>query len=169
MKIAVEEGQSIVETALAVAMENNALLISDVPQTVSPVAGAPADDEVFVAIRTYREELSDDLWSQVVSVNASSVEGISCILKSGVELSLGAPTSIQAKETVIDQLMTKYPNRLTYINVRVPANPSYRMVDSESVEGGTGAIGDVSQSDASQGAAGEGDASQGDATEDETA
>jgi cell division protein FtsQ len=146
VKIPVAEGQSIVETALAVAMERNALLISDVPQTVSPVEGGPADDEVFVAIRSYRDELSPDLWNQIVSINASSVEGISCLLKSGVELSLGAPTSIQAKETVIEQLMAKYPNRLTYINVRVPANPSYRMVDSESVEGGTGAIGDVVQS-----------------------
>lgn len=145
IKIPVAEGQSITEAALSTAVEKGALLITDVPQTVNPVAGAPADDDVFEALRAYREELSNEFWSQIVSINASSIEGISCILDSGVEISLGSPTSIQSKETVIQQLLAKYPNRLTYINVRVPANPSYRMVESESVEGGTGAIGDVNQ------------------------
>ena len=143
IKFEVGEGQSIAEAALAASIETGALLITDVPQTVNPMAGQPADDEVFQAINSYHEEFSDELWNQIVSINASSVEGISCILESGIEISLGSPTSITAKETVIQQLLSKYPNRLTYINVRVPASPSYRMVETESVEGGTGAIGDV--------------------------
>ncbi len=143
IKFSVSEGQSIVEAALAASIENGALLVTDVPQTVNPMAGQPAEDEVFQALKSYHEEFSDELWSQIVSINASSVEGISCILQSGIEISLGSPTSIAAKETVIQQLLSKYPNRLTYINVRVPASPSYRMVETESVEGGTGAIGDV--------------------------
>lgn len=143
VKIVAGEGQSIIEAALAYVSGTETLVITDVPQTVNPVAGTHADDEVFDAIRTYRVNLSPDFWNEIVSINASSVEGISCILKSGVEISLGAPTSIETKEAVIDQLMAKYPNRLTYVNVRVPSNPSYRMVDTESVESGTGATGDL--------------------------
>lgn len=143
VKISTAEGQSVIEAALAYVAGTDTLVITDVPQTVNPVAGTRAEDDVFAALRTYHEELSSDFWNEVVSFNASSVEGISCILKSGVEVSLGAPNSIASKEAVVDQLMAKYPNRLTYINVRVPANPSYRMVDSEAVEGGSGATGDL--------------------------
>ena len=143
VKIVTGEGQSIIEAALAYVSGTDTLVITDVPQTVNPVAGAHADDDVFEAIRTYRSTLSKDFWNNIVSINASSIEGISCILKNGVEVSLGSPTSIETKEAVVEQLMAKYPNRLTYINVRVPSNPSYRMVDTESVESGTGATGDL--------------------------
>ncbi|MBQ9006252.1 MAG: FtsQ-type POTRA domain-containing protein, partial [Atopobiaceae bacterium] len=144
VKIVAGEGQSIIEAALAYVSGSETLVITDVPQTVNPVAGTVAEDEVFEAIRAYRTELSKDFWDQIVSINASSIEGISCVLKSGIEISLGVPSNIETKEAVIDQLMAKYPNRLTYINVRVPSNPSYRMVDTESVEGGSGATGDIS-------------------------
>ena len=143
VKIVAGEGQSIIEAALAYVAGTETLVITDVPQTVNPVAGSPAEDDVFKALDEYRAGLSGEFWDQIVSINASSVEGISCILQSGVEVSLGSPTSIETKESVVEQLMAKYPNRLTYINVRVPSNPSYRMVDTESVEGGTGATGDL--------------------------
>ena len=145
VKITAASGKSVAETALAMAVEQGTLLVTDVPLTVNPVAGEIADDEVFKAIHTYRDEFSDEFWEQIVSINAPSVEGLSCILRSGVEISLGAALNVAAKETVITQLMAKYPNRLTYINVRVPSSPSYRMVDSDavSVVEGTGAIGDV--------------------------
>lgn len=144
VKVTAAEGQSITEAVLAMAKELDALVITDVPQTVNPVAGSLAEGGVFEAIATFRAQLSFGLWDQVVSIDAPSVEAISCILDSGVEVSLGSPTSIETKEAVLMQLLEKYPNRLTYINVRVPSNPSYRMIDSEAVEGGTGALGDIS-------------------------
>lgn len=144
VKLDIPEGKTVSEVALEAAVGLDALLITDVPQAVSPVAGAPADDEVFAAISTFREEFSSDFWDQIVSINASSLEGISCTLASGLEISLGSATSVTAKEAVIQQLLAKYPNRLTYINVRVPANPSYRMVETESVEQGTGIVPDLS-------------------------
>lgn len=140
MKIAVAEGQSTAEAALAVSSNLGALLVTAVPQTVNPVAGAVAEDEVFEAISEYRKELSEELWSQVVSVSAPSVEALSCILGTGVEVSFGSPNNIESKEIVVQQLLAKYPNRITYINVRVPSNPSYRMLESESVQEGTGAV-----------------------------
>ncbi len=143
VKVEVTQGQSMAEAALAMAVERGSLLVTNVPQTVNPMAGQPAGDPVFDAMRSYQEELSSDLWSQVVSADLSSIDGISVMLKSGLEISLGAPTAIDAKQKIIDQLLEKYPNRLTYINVRVPSNPTYRMVDTEAVEQGTGAIGDI--------------------------
>ena len=75
-----------------------------------------------------------------MSVSAPSVEALSCILGTGVEVSFGSPNNIESKEIVVQQLLAKYPNRITYINVRVPSNPSYRMLESESVQEGTGAV-----------------------------
>ena len=57
-------------------------------------------------------------------------------------MSLGSATDIASKETAVRSILDKYPHRVTYINVRVPSNPSYRAIDSEDVTGGTGA-GDV--------------------------
>jgi len=146
VKLQSEDGQSLSEAALASVADSDVLLISDAPQTVNPVAGQPANDDVFIALRSFREELSPDFWNQIVSFSAPSVEGIACVLESGIEVSLGSPTSISSKEAVVQQLIAKYPNRLTYINVRVPSNPSYRMLDTESVEGGSGALGDLTSS-----------------------
>lgn len=141
IKVVPEEEQTMVEAALTAARERGCLLITDVPSNVSPVAGEPADGEVFGAISQYQNGFSDEFWQQVVSVSAPSVEGLACTLESGVEISLGTPTNIPTKEGIVEQLLAKYPNRITYINVRVPGSPSYRMIDSESVQEGTGVMG----------------------------
>lgn len=141
IKVVPADGQTLVEAALQAARDMDALLITDLPSSVNPVAGEPASDEVFSAISAYRFGLSATLWKQVVSFSAPSVEGLACTLESGVEISLGAPTAISSKEGVIEQLLAKYPNRITYINVRVVSNPSYRMLDSDTVQEGTGVLG----------------------------
>ena len=135
------EDQSVNDAALIVAAERGAILVTDVPVTVEPQAGVEADDDVLAAVMQYREELSDEFASQVASFSAPSVEGISCVLKNGVEVSLGGPTNIANKEAVVTELLETYPGELTYINVRVPTNPSYRRIDSGSVQPGTGAMG----------------------------
>lgn len=148
LKVTAEKGQSMSEAVLTKALSMGALLITDVPNSVDPVAGTPADDPVFTAMSVFYDELSENFWADVVSFSAPSDESISCILSSGVEVSLGSATNIQTKESVVTQLLAKYPNRLTYINVRVPSNPTYRMVESESVQEGTGAVGDMNDPDA---------------------
>ena len=135
------EGQSVNDAALAVAAERGAILVTDVPATVEPQAGAEATDEVLAAVMQYREQLSAEFASQVASFSAPSVEGISCVLTSGVEVSLGGPTNIENKEAVVTELLETYPGELTYINVRVPTNPSYRRIDSGTVQPGTGTMG----------------------------
>jgi len=141
VKIATTANQSVEDAALAQATSEGELLITGVPATVQPVVGAGANDAVLDAVATYRSSFSSDFASQIVSFSAASVESISCVLSSGVEVSLGSPTNISSKETVVTGLLDKYPGELTYINVRVPSNPSYRRITSDTVQAGSGATG----------------------------
>lgn len=140
VSVTTSDGESIDDAALAKAQEMGALLITDVPATVSPVAGSTASDSVIQAVETYQSTFSDTLTSQIVSYSAQSLDSISCTLKSGVEISLGSATDVSTKEEVIEQILSQYSGKLTYINVRVPSKPTYRMIDSDNVGEGTGAL-----------------------------
>ena len=61
--------------------------------------------------------------------------------KRQVEVSLGAPTDIEAKETTVGAILAAHENKVTYINVRVPSSPTYRAIASDDVQAGTGATG----------------------------
>lgn len=144
INLTVLDGQSADDVALSLAQDMGALLINDVPASMSPSAGSAATDEVIKAIASYREQFSEDFSKQIACFSAASVESIACTLKNGIEVSLGAPTNIDVKESVISEILAKHPNQVTYINVRVPAQPSYRKVGTESVSEGTGVTVDLS-------------------------
>lgn len=143
----VSDGQSADDVALEKATSVDAILITGVPATVDPVAGSKATDDVIVAIRSYLDGFSSDFASQIVSFTAPSEASISCVLSSGVEVSLGSPSDISSKEEVVKSLLAEYPDELTYINVRVPSSPSYRKIDSSNVTAGTGATGGPAATD----------------------
>ena len=138
INLTVKDGQSADDVALALARDMGSLLITDVPTSMSPSAGETASDEVLVAVAAYREQFSEVFGAQIIKFSAASVESIACTLENGVEISLGAPTDIDIKEAVITELLAKHPNQITYINVRVPSQPSYRKLGVESVTGGSG-------------------------------
>ena len=138
INLTVKDGQSADDVALALARDMGSLLITDVPTSMSPSAGETASDEVLVAVAAYREQFSEEFGAQIIKFSAASVESIACTLENGVEISLGAPTDIDIKEAVITELLAKHPNQITYINVRVPSQPSYRKLGVESVTGGSG-------------------------------
>lgn len=133
------EDQDFNAAALARAQELGALLITDSPASVSPVAGAEATDDSLAAVDSFQTDFSDNFASQIVSYSAPSATSVSCILDSGITVSLGAATDVPSKETAIRSILDKYPSRITYINVRVPSRPTYRVIDSEDVTEGTGA------------------------------
>lgn len=139
-------GQTSEEAALALATSQGCILISNVPATVQPVAGSAATDDVIVAVNEYLNSFSSSFKSQIVSFSASSVESLSCLLSNGVEVSLGAATSITAKETAITAILSEHAGKITYINVRIPTNPSYRSVDSDKVGQGTGVTAETENS-----------------------
>ena len=145
-KITTTTNQSVEDAALTKASSEGELLITGLPATVQPVAGSLANDAVLDAVATCLNWCSSDFSSQIVSFSASSVDSISCDLSSGVEVSLGAATNVSSKESVVLGLLDKYPGELTYINVRVPSNPSYRRIDSDTVQACTGATGKATDS-----------------------
>lgn len=153
-KIEVSEGQSVNDAALAKARAEGVVLVTGVPATVNPASAQPATDDVLSAVKSFREGFSSEFAAKVVSYDASSTDAISCVLESGVQISLGAATNISYKEQVASALLEKYPGQITYINVRKPASASVRKVGSVDVTQGTGADGGSSQ----QGHQGSGDA-----------
>lgn len=170
-KIEVSEGQSVNDAALAKARAEGVVLVTGVPATVNPASAQPATDDVLTAVKSFREGFSSEFAEKVVSYDASSTDAISCVLESGVQISLGSATSISYKEQVASALLEKYPGQITYINVRKPASASVRKVGSVDVTQGTGADGGSSQQgqqgsgDAGSGASGADASSSGDSTE----
>ena len=152
-KIEASEGQSVNDAALAKARAEGVVLVTGVPATVNPASAQPATDDVLTAVKSFREGFSSEFAARVVSYDASSTDAISCVLESGVQISLGSATSISYKEQVASALLEKYPGQITYINVRKPASASVRKVGSVDVTQGTGADGGSSQ----QGQQGSGD------------
>lgn len=145
-------GQTSEAAALALATSTGCILIKNVPATVQPVAGGKATDDMIQAVQEYQEGFSSAFSAQIVSYAANSVESLSCLLSNGVDVSLGAATSIAAKEAAITTILNEHAGKITYINVRVPSNPTYRSVDSDKVGQGTGVNADTENAPASSNA-----------------
>lgn len=139
----VESGadESTNDVALAEAERLGVILISDVPATVSPVAGSKSNDSSIAAVMSFRSQLSSSFQEQIASYSAASEDDVSCILKNGVEVSFGSDTDVDTKESVAQRILDEYQGQVTYINVRVPSRPTYRRVNSSFVREGTGATG----------------------------
>ncbi len=167
INLTVQDGQSADDVALSLARDMGAILVTEVPTSMSPSAGSAASDEVLKAVSLYREQFSDELSSQIVKFSAASVESLSCTLSSGVEVSLGSPSNIELKETVLLQILEQHPNQITYINVRIPSQPSYRKLGVDAVVPGSGITVnlDAGTATGADGAAGDATAGEGDVSQ----
>lgn len=135
------EGQSVNDAALRIALDTGCLLITDVPASVSPVAGSQATDAVLEAVRKFRDGFSDSFAEQVACFSAPAEDSIACTLYNGVEVLLGSPTDIAAKEEIVTETLAELPEgSVTYINVRVVSSPAVRPVASDNVEPGSGVV-----------------------------
>ena len=141
VQVTPDESGDLSAAALAKARELGCLLISQVPSTVDPSQGSAATDDVIQAVLTYQRTFSEDLASQVQTYYASSTGSISMVLKSGLEVSLGTPSDVSSKQAALTQIMSTYPDQLTYVNVRVPTKPTYRKVSGSSYGAGTDSTG----------------------------
>ena len=131
------QGQSGQDIAMAKARELGCLLITDVPSSVSPVAGTASTDDTIIDVMEYQDQFSKEFSSQIAVYSAASAESISCTLQSGVEVSLGAPSNIDMKESIVTQILNANPGQVTFINVRTPSKPTFRKVGTESVTAGS--------------------------------
>lgn len=138
MSLEADDTISLKERVIKKAQELGALAITDLPSSVNPEAGYPATDDVLAQVATYRQEFSSAFLSKIASFSAPSPESISLTLTSGIEVSVGRSTEVTTKEQVITKIIEKNEGKITYINARIPQKPSYRMVNSENVQPGTG-------------------------------
>lgn len=140
-KLTPEEGESTTDAALKLAVEQECLLITDVPATVDPEAGAEATDDALEAVRQFREGFSDSFNSQIVCFSAPSASNVSCVLQNGVYVSLGSAANIQDKESIVQKYLEKYgEGKALYLNVRVVSNPAVRQIASNDVQAGGGVL-----------------------------
>lgn len=133
--------ESVTDAAISQAEGIGAVVISSVPTSVSPVAGSACTDSEILTVESFQEQFSSDFKSQIASYSAPDTNGVSCVLTDGVEVSLGSASNVDTKETVIKQILQDYSGQITYLNVRVPSNPSYRGVKGDDLSSGTGATG----------------------------
>lgn len=121
-------GGDVVQLALARAQEMGCLLIANVPATVNPAQGAPSTDDSILDVLTYQGQLPDSISTEAQVYYAASSGSVSVVLKSGLEVSLGAANDVSAKVQALKEIMANYGDQLTYVNVRVPSKPTYRKV-----------------------------------------
>lgn len=119
-------GVSPADEAKKVAASDGVVFVTAAAPTVAPQAGAACDDDALKGLLGYLTGFSPSMVSQIASADASSLAGLSLVLKSGVEVSVGPAANVADKERVISLLLEQNAGSVTYLNVRDPANPSWR-------------------------------------------
>lgn len=112
---------------------NNDMRIIDVSNSIAqPVSGSECTDGGIKNALAILDGISDDLKSQIQSISAESSIKTSLNLKNGITVAFGDSSNIQLKEAAINELLSQYAGKISYINVRVPASPTYRTLDATS-------------------------------------
>lgn len=112
---------------------NNDMRIIDVSNSIAqPVSGSECTDGGIKNALAIIDGISDDLKSQIQSISAESSIKTSLNLKNGITVAFGDSSNIQLKEAAINELLSQYAGKISYINVRVPSSPTYRTLDATS-------------------------------------
>lgn len=139
-------GDDVTTQALAKAEELGCLLITNVPGTVNPAQGSACTDDSIQDVLTYQQQLPESIRSQAQVYYAASSGSISLVLKSGLEISLGAASDVSAKSQALTEIIATYGDQLTYVNVRVPSKPTYRKVaDGAKLSGAAATVAQIQQ------------------------
>lgn len=131
--VAVPEGSQLltgVDAAAALAQQDGVVLFTDVAADIEPSSGAEVTSEVLLAGLEYVNGFTASFRSEVRELSLESVEAISAILKSGIEVSLGEPVDIATKERIITRLLEQEQG-VVYINVSTPDHYTFRQAQSD--------------------------------------
>lgn len=131
--VAVPEGSQLltgVDAAVALAQQDGVVLFTDVAADIEPSSGAEVTSEVLLAGLEYVNGFSSSFRSEVRELSLESVEAISAILKSGIEVSLGEPVDIATKERIVTRLLEQEQG-VVYINVSTPDHYTFRQAQSD--------------------------------------
>ena len=119
-----DEGAKVSE---AVYKDAEAVLrITGVPYGVTPTVGAFCTDANVNNALDIISGLSENLSSQVKTVEASGTETTTLTLENGVQIAFGDAEDVREKERVALQLMQEHMGEIAYINVRTPTRPTWR-------------------------------------------
>lgn len=113
------------DAAQVLAHAYGAVLFTDVPADIDPVSGQAVDSNIVEAGLSYAKGFSAEFLQQIEYISLQSEDAITAYLTSGVEVALGAPDDIDAKEIVITRLLQQQQG-VTYINVRTPDHYTFR-------------------------------------------
>ncbi len=125
------------------AANEGVVYVSEAAATLAPVEGEKCTDEALLGLVQYMETFTPALRDQIVSACATSKESIAVVLSNGIKVSLGAPDDIELKEQTVLGILDKFQGQISYINVRTPANPTYRGL----TEGAASSDSDATSSD----------------------
>ena len=126
------------------AAQAGVVYVSEVSAALSPQAGDKCTDAGLLGLIQYVEGFSSALSDQIVSASATSKESIAVVLSNGIKVSLGAPDDIALKEQTVLGILDKFQGQISYINVRTPANPTYRgLTEGTATQDGTTASADA--------------------------
>lgn len=96
------------------------------PSLAAPVSGGSCNDGGIVNALEILASISDDLRNNIESISAGSSIKTSLNLKNGITVAFGDSSDVELKEAVINELLTQYEGKISYINVRVPDRPTFR-------------------------------------------
>ncbi len=119
-----EEGKALPEQVYKDA--DAALEITDIPYGSTPEAGSFCNNANIENALAIIDGMTTELADQVKSVSAASSDSTTLTLDSGVEIAFGDGNDIRDKERVCLELLSKYPDQISYINVRTVNNPVWR-------------------------------------------
>lgn len=114
-----------IDAAKVLARSYGAVLFTDLPADINPSSGKAVDSDIVKAGLAYAQGFSSSFLQQIDYISLASEDAISAFLTSGVEVALGAPDDIEAKEIVITRLLEQQQG-VTYINVRTPDHYTFR-------------------------------------------
>lgn len=105
------------------------LRITGVPYGLIPEVGSYCSDDNVNNALAIVDGFSTDLANQVKTVSATGTETTTLILDNGIEIAFGTADNIREKERVCLALMEEHPGQVTYINVRIVDEPTWRSTD----------------------------------------
>lgn len=119
-----EEGKSIASQVYDDA--DKVLSITDIPNGAVPEAGTYCNNANVDNALSIIDGMTTELADRVKGVSAASSDSTTLTLDNGVEIAFGDSTDIRDKERVCLELLEKYPDQISYINVRVVNKPVWR-------------------------------------------
>lgn len=106
----------------------SALQITDVPYGEQPEIGNKCTNSYVNCALDVVNGLTTSLKDKVASVQAIDMQSVTLILDNNVEVVFGNAEDIRDKERICLELLDRYPDQITYINVRSVENPTWRSI-----------------------------------------